>query len=78
MGITKKELTDLVQKLSDKDVPLVADLIHRLISHPLDSNIPFDDEPVTDDDIKAIEKAKLEFQKGLTFKLKDIEHELRN
>jgi hypothetical protein len=78
MAVSKKELSDLVEKLSDKDVSLVADLIHRLISHPLDSNIPFDDEPLTDVDIKAIEKARLEFKNGLTINLKDIEDELRN
>jgi hypothetical protein len=78
MAVSKKELSDLLEKLSDKDVPLVAELIHRLISHPLDSNIPYDDEPLTEDDIKAIEKARLEFKKGLTINLKDIEDELRN
>ncbi|NHN35652.1 hypothetical protein [Paenibacillus agricola] len=78
MAVSKKELSDLVEKLSDKDVPLVADLIYRLISHPLDSNIPYDDEPLTDNDIKAIEKARLEFKNGLTINLKDIEDELRN
>jgi hypothetical protein len=78
MAVSKKELSDLLEKLSDKDVPLVAELIHRLISHPLDSNIPYDDEPLTADDIEAIEKARLEFKKGLTINLKDIEDELRN
>lgn len=74
MAVSKKELSDLLEKLSEKDVILVADLIHRLISHPLDSIIPFDDEPLTDDDISAIEKARLEFKKGLTINLKDIEY----
>lgn len=64
--------------LVDKDIPLVADFLKRLISHPLDAHIPFDDEELTEDDLKAIEQAELEFQQGKTIRLKDIEHELRN
>jgi len=78
MAVSKEELANLLEKLSDTDLPLVADLVYRLISHPLDVNIPFDDEPLTDDDIKAIEKARWEYKNGLTVNLKDIENELRN
>ncbi|MET3208733.1 UNVERIFIED_CONTAM: hypothetical protein ABIC26_001672 [Paenibacillus sp. PvR008] len=77
-AVNKKELSQLIQQLPDKDVPLVADLIKRLINHPLDSHIPFDDEPLTDSDIQAMKNAKKEFNKGTSFKLKDFENELRN
>jgi hypothetical protein len=78
MAKSKKDLTELIHQLSDKDVPLVADFLKRLITHPLDAHIPYDDEPLTEDDLKAISKADLEVKQGLTIKLRDIEHELRN
>lgn len=78
MAVSKKELTVLIQRLSEKDVPLVLDLLKRLTNNSLDEHIPYDDEPLTDDDIQAIEKSKKEFVEGKAIKLKDIEHELRN
>ncbi|MGD9679365.1 MAG: hypothetical protein AB7V16_13570 [Vulcanibacillus sp.] len=78
MAISKKELTALIQKLPDKDVPLFLDLVKRLTNHPLDEHIPYDDEPLTEDDIQSIVLANKEFIEGKTVKLKDIEHELRN
>jgi hypothetical protein len=75
MVMNKKELIELVQKLPEKDIPLVADLISRLLTHPDDYYIPYD-EPLTDDDIKAIDEAKIEFQAGKTIKFEDIKHEL--
>ncbi|QUH26622.1 hypothetical protein [Serpentinicella alkaliphila] len=78
MALSKNDLNELVQKLSDKDIPLVADFLKRLISHPQDSNIPYDDESLTDDDLRAIEASKTEFQQGKTIRLKDIENDLRN
>lgn len=77
MAITKKELSELIEKLQDKDVPLVADLVKRLI-HPNDYHIPYDDEPLTDDDIKAIEEGRKEFLEGKTIKFEDIKNELQN
>ena len=78
MAVSKKELTNLVQQLSDKDIPLVADFLKRLLSNPLDAHIPYDDEELTEDDLKAIDKAELEYKTGQTISLKDIEHELQN
>lgn len=78
MAASKKELAELIQQLSDKDVPLVTDFLKRLISNPLDVHIPYDDEELTEDDLKAIKKAELEFKQGRTISLKNIEHELRN
>ncbi|MGG6312400.1 hypothetical protein [Paenibacillus macerans] len=78
MAVSKKDLANLIQQLPDQDIPLVADFLKRLISNPLDTHIPFDDEELTEDDLKAIEQAELEFQQGKTIRLKDFEHELRN
>lgn len=77
MAISKKELNDLIDKLSDKDIPLVADLIKRLL-HPADYYIPYDDEPLTEDDIQAINEGRIEFLQGKTIKLEDIIHDLQN
>jgi hypothetical protein len=77
MAISKKELNDLIDKLSDKDVPLVADLVERLL-HPADYYIPYDDEPLTEDDIHAINEGRSEFLQGKTIKLEDIIHDLQN
>lgn len=77
MAISKKELTDLIEKLSDKDIPLVADLVKRLI-HPSDFYIPYDDEPLTEDDIQAIREARKEYLEGKTIKLEDILNDLQN
>ncbi|XID94924.1 hypothetical protein ACF3MZ_10575 [Paenibacillaceae bacterium WGS1546] len=77
MAISKKELNELIDKLSDNDISLVADLVKRLI-HPADYHIPYDDEPLTDDDIQAINDARKEFLEGNTIKFEDIKHELQN
>jgi hypothetical protein len=76
--VNKKELSEMVHQLSEKDLPLVSEFLIRLLEHPKDSNIPYDDEPLTNDDIQAIEQSKKEFQTGYSIKLKDIEHDLRN
>ena len=75
MILSKNDLNLLIQQLSDKDVPLVADFLKRLISHPLDYIIPYDDEPLTEDDLRAVEESIIEFQQHKTIRLKDIEHE---
>ncbi|MFC5528878.1 hypothetical protein [Cohnella yongneupensis] len=77
MAISKRELNELIDKLSDNDIPLVADLVKRLI-HPADYHIPFDDEPLTEDDIQAINEARRDFLEGKTIKFEDIKHELQN
>ncbi len=77
MSISKKELTQLIDQLSDNDISLVADLVKRLI-HPADYHIPYDDEPLTEDDIQAINEARKEYREGKTIKFEDIKHDLQN
>lgn len=78
MAVSKKDLANLIHQLPDKDIPLVADFLKRHISNPLDANIPYDEEELSENDLIAIEQAELEFKQGKTIRLKDIEHELRN
>jgi hypothetical protein len=78
VAVNKKDLAELINKLPDKDIHLVADLVKRLISHPDDYHIPYDDEELTDDDIKAILQGRKEFQEGKTIKFEDILHELQD
>ena len=77
MAVNRKELSDLIDKLTDKDIPLVVDLIKRLI-HPSDYHIPFDDEPLTEDDIQAIKEAREEYLERKTIKFEDILDELQH
>jgi hypothetical protein len=78
VAVNKKDLAELINKLPDKDIHLVADLVKRLISPSDDYHIPYDDEELTDDDIKAIQQGRKEFQEGKTIKFEDILHELQD
>ncbi|SDG37085.1 hypothetical protein SAMN04488542_13841 [Fontibacillus panacisegetis] len=63
MAMSKKDLTDLIDKLSEKDIPY---------------HIPYDDEPLTEDDLQAIREAKKEYLEGKTIKFEDILAELQS
>lgn len=75
MAIQKTELTKMIQNLSDNDVPLVYNLLSRLINHPNDEHIPFDNEPLTDNDLNAIKEAEEDYKKKRTIRLEDFENE---
>ncbi|WP_202079109.1 hypothetical protein [Caldalkalibacillus salinus] len=77
MAISKDELSKMIQQLPEQDLDLVHNLVKRLINST-DSHIPYDDEPLTEDDKRAIKEAKIEYQQGKTLNLKDIENELRS
>ena len=77
MAIGKKELSELIDQLSENDISLVADLVKRLI-HPADYHIPYDDEPLTEEDIQAIHEARIEYREGKTISFEDIKHELQS
>ena len=78
MSINKEELNELIDKLPKEDIPLIKNLVKRLIEKSEDSFIPYDDEPISSDDLKAIKESKEEFKKGETKNLKDVENELRS
>ncbi|MBP1155075.1 MULTISPECIES: hypothetical protein [unclassified Paenibacillus] len=77
MAISKDRINDLINRLSDKDLELVTDLMERLTQHNK-REIPIDDEPTTQDDLNAIKAAHEALKKGELINLKDIEHELRS
>ncbi|AZK45174.1 hypothetical protein [Paenibacillus lentus] len=62
MAVSKKDLANLIHQLPDKDIPLVADFLKRLISNPQDAHIPYDDEELSENDLKAIEHAEIRIQ----------------
>lgn len=78
MAINKEKVNDLINRLSNKDLELVYELLERLTQNKYDREIPIDDEPTTQDDIDAIHAAHEAFEKGELIDLKDIEDELRN
>ncbi|XID91557.1 hypothetical protein ACF3MZ_24075 [Paenibacillaceae bacterium WGS1546] len=79
MAISKERFNELLERLSDKDLELVSELMERLLqSSPTERVIPLDDEPTTQDDINAINDAHKAYLKGELINLKDVEHELRN
>ncbi len=79
MAISKERFNELLERLSDKDLELVAELMERLLqSGPIQRVIPLDDEPITQDDISAINDAHEAYLKDELINLKDVEHVLRN
>lgn len=79
MAISKERFNELLERLSDKDLELVSELMERL-SHSSTTKrvIPLDDEPTTQNDLDAIKDAHEAYLKGELINLKDVEHELRN
>jgi hypothetical protein len=76
MAIKKQELKNMVNDLSDRDVPLVYHLLTRLIGSKKDDHIPFDDEPLTENDLKAIKEAEEDYLQYRTIRFEDIEDEI--
>jgi hypothetical protein len=78
MAVSKKVISDMVYKLSDRDFSLVAELITRLTdsSSDLNAQLPCDDEPLTEEDIQAIQQGEKELKADLTIRFEDIKHEL--
>lgn len=78
MAISKERINDLINRLSEKDLELVTDLMERLANSSSHRDIPLDDEPTTQDDLDAIKSAYEAMDKGELISFKDIEHELRS
>ena len=76
MAIKKSELSEMVKRLSDNDIPLVYNLLTRLITSPKDDHIPYDDEPLTDEDLKAIKEAEEDYKQRKTIRFEEIENEV--
>jgi|GEM_PF-3595341 len=78
MAISKERIEYLINHLNDKDLELVTDLMERLVQNSTSTDVPIDDEPTTEDDIKAIRAAHKALNNGELIDLEDIEHELRS
>jgi hypothetical protein len=78
MAVNKERFNELLERLSDKDLELVSELMERLSMSPAKREIPLDDEPTTQDDLDAINDAHKAYLKDELINLKDVEHELRN
>lgn len=78
MAITKDDLNKLVQQLPDNALPIAADFLEKLVSYQNTQNIPWDDEPTTQQDVEDIKHAKESFARGEGIKLKDVINELLN
>lgn len=78
MAIDNDRINELINRLSDKDLEIVNDLIERLAQLNNFYDVPIDDEPTTDEDLKAIKEAHEAYENGGLVDLKDIENELRN
>lgn len=74
MAISKERFNELLDRLSDKDFELVSEHMERLSQTSPIREIPLDDEPTTQEDLDAINKAHEAYLKGEL--LKDVEHEL--
>ncbi|EOS58459.1 MULTISPECIES: hypothetical protein [Paenibacillus] len=78
MAVNKERFYELLDRLSDKDLELVSELMERLANIPVNREIPLDDEPTTQDELDAIKDAHEAYLRGELISLKDVEHELRN
>lgn len=78
MAVSKEQLTKLIQQLSDDALPIAAEFLEVLASHPKYRVIPLDDEPTTEDELKQIQEAKEAFARGEGIKLEDVIDELLN
>ena len=77
MAVTKSDLNQLIQQLNDDDLPLAEDFLKKLVFKS-NRHIPWDDEPVTEDDLRDIKRAKDSFARGEGIKFKDVIDELLN
>jgi hypothetical protein len=78
LAISKERFNELLDRLSDKDLDLVSELMERLSQSSTKRDIPLDDEPTTQDDLDAINNAHEAYLKGELINLKDVEHKLRS
>lgn len=65
MAISKEELHRLIDRLSDEQVQLLADVLPSIV-------IPVDDEPLTPEDMQAIQEAREEFERGESIPLDQL------
>jgi hypothetical protein len=78
LAIRNKRIQELINRLSERDLQLVTDLMERLAEANKYSEIPWDDEPTTQEDIDAIKEAQKAYETDELIDLKDIKNEFRD
>lgn len=82
MVVTKQDLHKLIDEIPEQEHQAAAKYLTRLRDLANDPvyqafmNAPLDDEPLTDEDIAAIEEAEAEIARGEYFTLEDIRKDL--
>ncbi|WP_442601790.1 hypothetical protein [Paenibacillus sp. KN14-4R] len=78
MAVSKDHLNKLIQQLPDDALPIAADFLEKLAANSNYRNIPWDDEPTTQEDLNDIAKAKKSITRGEGIKFKDVIDDLLN
>ena len=73
VAINKERFNELIDRLSDKDLELLFELMECLSQTSIKREISLDDEPATQDDLNVINKAHEAYLKGELISFKDIE-----
>jgi len=75
MATSKERLTELINQLNDNQISEVIDFtefIKNKAQKDFWNNLPEDDEPLTEDDLKAIKEGKEDFKAGKTLKHNEV------
>lgn len=78
MAVSKDHLNKLIQQLPDDALPVAAEFLEKLATNPNYRNIPWDDEPTTQEDLEDIARAKKSIARGEGIKFKDVKDDLLN
>ena len=82
MVVTKQDLHQLIEETPDEEHQAAAKYLTRLRDLANDPvyqafmNAPLDDEPLTEEDIAAIEEGLRDIREGRTYSLEEIKAEL--
>ncbi|MCD8509745.1 MAG: hypothetical protein LRY73_07630 [Bacillus sp. (in: Bacteria)] len=75
MAVKKEDLSKMIELLSDRDLPLVYNMLARLIDKQ-EKQIPYDTELLTEDDLEAIKEAEEDYKQKRTIPFEDLDHEI--
>lgn len=78
MAVSKDHLNKLIQQLPEDALPIAAEFLEKLAVDSNYQNIPWDDEPTTQEDLEDIARAKKSIARGEGISLKDVIDDLLN
>lgn len=64
MTVKKEDLNKLIQQLPQELLPIAENFLKKLVDESKKKVITWDDEPLTQDDLDTIKKAKEAFTRG--------------